>query len=293
MRCLKRRHGRAKELMRCQVGSARMPLAILNGTWRKDQASDLDRHSTLARSGYSQGRTQDSRFEMAPAGSQAVNGRDVGTLRQRRSSVVDSSCEQLPSTKALRSCLSCGNFMKMDVSRVKKTVSFHQIEVREYPRALGDNPSVSSGPALALDWYNEDTGRTYAVPLRDDGAEKDSRARQVPRSTREDILREGAGVSRSAMLDAQREAIKIKKSRQKNARGRVWSMPNLLKLNKKEDKELRRLMLQSQLADQRRRHSDTNQAPFSSNGQTSTAPNHPSESPTAATEVDDGEVWEF
>jgi len=34
----------------------------------------------------------------------------------------------------------------------KKKVRFSHIEVRQYPMILGDNPSVSSGPALTIDW---------------------------------------------------------------------------------------------------------------------------------------------
>ena len=34
----------------------------------------------------------------------------------------------------------------------KKTVQFSHLEIRTYPVTLGDNPSVSSGPPLTLDW---------------------------------------------------------------------------------------------------------------------------------------------
>merc|ERR1712238_242161 len=36
--------------------------------------------------------------------------------------------------------------------RTASTVSFKAVEIREYDRAIGDNPSCSSGPPIALDW---------------------------------------------------------------------------------------------------------------------------------------------
>lgn len=34
----------------------------------------------------------------------------------------------------------------------KKTVSFSTVEIRDYPIILGDNPAVSHGPAVTIDW---------------------------------------------------------------------------------------------------------------------------------------------
>ena len=40
--------------------------------------------------------------------------------------------------------------------RTASTVSFKAVEIREYDRAIGDNPSCSSGPPISLDWnYSE------------------------------------------------------------------------------------------------------------------------------------------
>lgn len=36
--------------------------------------------------------------------------------------------------------------------RMRRNVSFHSVDVREYDRIIGDNPSCRSGPPLSLDW---------------------------------------------------------------------------------------------------------------------------------------------
>jgi len=50
--------------------------------------------------------------------------------------------------------LQAGSKMK----RVSSNVSFQSVDVREYGRTLGDNPSCMSGPPISLDWsYSKTT----------------------------------------------------------------------------------------------------------------------------------------
>jgi hypothetical protein len=37
-------------------------------------------------------------------------------------------------------------------AKIRRNVSFHSVNVREYDRTVGDNPSCRSGPPLSLDW---------------------------------------------------------------------------------------------------------------------------------------------
>lgn len=37
-------------------------------------------------------------------------------------------------------------------ARIKRNVSFHSVDVREYDRTVGDNPACRSGPPISLDW---------------------------------------------------------------------------------------------------------------------------------------------
>jgi hypothetical protein len=110
---------------------------------------------------------------------------------------------------------------------IKRSVSFGHVRIREHPRALGDNPSVSSGPALSLGWYSDDPGacehsRTRELPLDvyEDGrpSRRGRRELVVPRHVRERVLQQEAGVSLSDMYAAEREAAKVKQSRRLSSR---------------------------------------------------------------------------
>jgi hypothetical protein len=107
----------------------------------------------------------------------------------------------------------------------KKNVSFHnKIEIREHPRTLGDHPSVSRGPPLALDWYDEKLGNTFVVEL--DHYEK-SRSLQrrskadlfISDSARATILKEEVGVTTRQLVIAMEEATKVKRMRRETNAG--------------------------------------------------------------------------
>ena len=82
----------------------------------------------------------------------------------------------------------------------KRNVSYSKIEFRKYQRTLGDNPSVSSGPPVALDW--EYSPNHLILNVDDYEEKKRSRSKVelfMPKSIREDIVREYCDVSRSQM----------------------------------------------------------------------------------------------
>lgn len=54
---------------------------------------------------------------------------------------------------ALKSCLSSSS-ISCSAKSLKKSVSFHQVEIREYERIVGDNPAVSAGNAVSLAWQH-------------------------------------------------------------------------------------------------------------------------------------------
>jgi hypothetical protein len=100
----------------------------------------------------------------------------------------------------------------------KKGVTFGSLTIHEHPVMLGDNPSVSSGPPLAISWeaqashfFSVDEYEASRPPRRS----KDTM--QVPRSMREDWLR-SAGYARSDFTEMNIKVLKTKKERAASAK---------------------------------------------------------------------------
>jgi len=94
-------------------------------------------------------------------------------------------------------------------------VKFNKICIREYQRCLGDNPAVSSGPALSLSWnYNQETEMLTVDKYESERGERRLRYELiVPRHLREQILKMECGVSRTEIASCIREINKIKAGR--------------------------------------------------------------------------------
>ena len=76
-----------------------------------------------------------------------------------------------------------------------KGVSFTVVEVREYPRILGDSPSVSSGPPISISWKYDEKA-TLSVPV-----EEWERIRDGDRRTKQEI-RVPEDIRRAWLIDA-------------------------------------------------------------------------------------------
>ena len=97
-----------------------------------------------------------------------------------------------------------------------KGVRFNSVEVREYPRILGDNPSVSAGPPITLDWVHNQRS-SVSLPLEDweKYRENDRRSKQeikVPDYIRTDWLID-AGFSGADLQRTVQEIEQAKKDR--------------------------------------------------------------------------------
>jgi len=85
-------------------------------------------------------------------------------------------------------------------STENKKVIFDKIHIRQYERSLGDNPSVSCGPALTLGWnFNPDD--SISCPLDEyetfrEGCRRHKNEMVIPRPIREAILQKDCGYSR-------------------------------------------------------------------------------------------------
>ena len=100
----------------------------------------------------------------------------------------------------------------------KKTVQFSDLEIRTYPVTLGDNPSVSSGPPLTLDW-NYTTTHTFAVETYESQRPPASRRKlsemALPQSLRIELLCEDARISLRTIEAQCREVERCKKQRRR------------------------------------------------------------------------------
>lgn len=101
-----------------------------------------------------------------------------------------------------------------EIGTSQKSVSFAEVQVREYPFCLGDNPSVMIGAALTIDWVAQSEA---ALSLDDYEASRPERRRseelRIPSFVREEMLRT-SGYSR---LDIQRgvKDVNITRNRRK------------------------------------------------------------------------------
>lgn len=119
--------------------------------------------------------------------------------------------------EAVRRVSSMGNVEEHDAvggERRRSAVRFGSVHIRNYEQTLGDNPSVSYGPPIALDW-----DYTECEPLELDLYEGARPPRRKPRQlmlnyyARKNILCYRFGVSEDDLKAAEVEANRTKRSR--------------------------------------------------------------------------------
>jgi hypothetical protein len=127
------------------------------------------------------------------------------------------SSQRPPNTrpKKLKSCLSVSQHdTTTRPPALKKSVSFHQVEIREYERIVGDNPSVSSGPAVSLAWDHHDK---MSLQLNDYESIRPPRRCagefQMPTAVRRSLLMQ-SGATHEELYRSEREIKKVQRRRQ-------------------------------------------------------------------------------
>eukprot|EP00956_Cyclotella_meneghiniana_P016332 scaffold25774_cov80-Cyclotella_meneghiniana.AAC.2 len=97
------------------------------------------------------------------------------------------------------------------------SIKFGQVNIREYERVLGDNPSVTSGPPLSIGWRYAPELIKLDVDTFESGKglPRSSSEYLVPKAVRERILREHAEVSRHDIAAAVRTINRQKQQRRK------------------------------------------------------------------------------
>jgi hypothetical protein len=104
--------------------------------------------------------------------------------------------------------------VNITTTRREHDVTFDMVIIRSYSQTVGDNPAVSYGPPIQLDWRYEEQ-----LPIAIDEYEGSRGKRRVPRRfilnhyERFNILSYYCGFSDTEINDAQREADKIKRER--------------------------------------------------------------------------------
>eukprot|EP00978_Attheya_sp_CCMP212_P043973 scaffold296224_cov51-Attheya_sp.AAC.2 len=99
----------------------------------------------------------------------------------------------------------------------KKVIRFSLVEIREFPRILGDNPSCRSGPPITIGW-DYDKAAIVKIPIRefDEISRKNKKKGGfrlvLSRHEREEILFRG-GYTQSQIAQNVRQMIKIKNQR--------------------------------------------------------------------------------
>ena len=96
----------------------------------------------------------------------------------------------------------------------RRSVSFHEVKIRSYQQTIGDNPSVSYGTPISLDWDYEEM---EALSL--DDYEKERGPRRSPREmmlnyySRKNLLTWRFGHTEEEVKAAEKQANKAKTQR--------------------------------------------------------------------------------
>ena len=96
-------------------------------------------------------------------------------------------------------------------------MSFVNVNIREYERILGDNPSCTSGPPLSIGWKHSPSPIVISVDDYEDGKDEPRSSANflVPKAIRERILKEHACVTRKEIVGTVRSIKKQKSQRRK------------------------------------------------------------------------------
>ncbi|KAG7366928.1 hypothetical protein IV203_029598 [Nitzschia inconspicua] len=120
-----------------------------------------------------------------------------------------------------------------------KNVRFHEIQIREYHRCVGDNPSVSAGPPVGIDWrYEESLKMDVNGYELNRGHRREQLEMVLSRHERETLLVEW-DVPTHLIADGTRNAIKVKNQRKQtlvNA-GKVAKLEEVIESASKRLKE--------------------------------------------------------
>jgi hypothetical protein len=102
--------------------------------------------------------------------------------------------------------------------KMNRSVSFHSVDVREYDRTIGDNPSCRSGPPVSLDWsyskkYEQPKALDEYEREREPDRVKNLRGLHINKYRRRNLLSFNWGHSEEDMKSARQETKKLQRQR--------------------------------------------------------------------------------
>ena len=111
------------------------------------------------------------------------------------------------------------DMLRQDQSSPKSSIKFSSVEIREYPRIVGDNPSCASGAPISIDWCHYPQQYYDFEDFEDGRPESRSRSEmKIPSRIRHRMLQSDWGCSMQSIMAAAKEAKEIQESRNKTAR---------------------------------------------------------------------------
>jgi len=111
--------------------------------------------------------------------------------------------------ESLRSTYSCRS-----EGQPRRSLGFASVEIREYSRTVGDNPSCSSGPPVSISWEYNVVGEISLDDYEDTRPPRRSHFEMVlPRKVRQDMLKREWDISQKEIAEAVRRNVKVKNQR--------------------------------------------------------------------------------
>jgi len=132
-----------------------------------------------------------------------------------QSSLKSNSCNSKPGRNICVEEPDNDSFHTANMKRVSSNVSFQTVNVREYDRTLGDNPSCMSGPPISLDWsYSQTTAVCINEYETNRPAKRgNSYPLRMNKFNREKMLKSNLGYSEEEIENAKKEKKKVQRSR--------------------------------------------------------------------------------
>jgi hypothetical protein len=109
---------------------------------------------------------------------------------------------------------------------IPKNVSFHQIEIREFPMELGDNPSAIGAP-ITIGWEPQanDILEFDEYEAAKEGVAREKSQLRMPAKFRAELL-QNQGTTMKQIMDVQKQSKKIQKARVDSIKSMRWDNVN-------------------------------------------------------------------